>query len=520
MKGLLSHKKALAVILIILLCAGLCSCRENPPEPQGNDGGETGPVTLTAVYHKEDGLNPFTMSSALNRQIISLMHRGLYYLDTRFCPVADIASDVDITGTTVEVAIGENYFSDGRRVTAEDVVYSFEKAKDSPLYREQLTYIDKCTEKNDSAVIFTLNDRNVNILMALTFPIVKSGTAENDTSKPAGCGYYMYNVTRLEASPYYKDSLPADIIELYDASSSDAVTSLVDSGDVDLFYTDLSGGDTVQCSSESTSVYLNNLIYIGLNGADGNLRSQTIRRALSLGIDRRAIAQGALQGNARPASVPFNTSWGNLADCVTAGKISDSADKAAAAKLLSAFGVGEEIPEDETTGEETEDSPKVRTVDLRLAYPDSNSYMFAVASLIREQLAAFSVRITIVPVTSSEYLNVLDSGDFDMYLGEIKISDDMDISALMSPYGNASYGISYYLLDSDEYYTDYVQGDISMDDFLAKFLEEQPFIPLAYRNGKFFRSSKIASVGEITENRVFGSIDSWLLAAPEAETTE
>lgn len=508
LKDLLSPEKVFAFVLCFVLCAGLCSCKNGEEATDSDSIGQIETVTMTAAYSKEDGLNPFTLTSTLNKQLISLMYRGLYYLDNRYNPIPDIATDSAVTGTSLEVAIGDVKFSDGSQVSADDIFYSFYKAKDSSLYKELLSEIESCTVKNDSAVVFTLSDRNVNALMSLTFPVVKKDTAEESTSVPTGCGCYKYNSGRLDRNIYYEGSCPVHFINLKSVLSDDAITSLVDSGDVDFYYTDTFGGDTLQCSSASTSVYINNLVYIGLNGSDGNLCVSKIRRAISLAIDRREIVQSALQGNARPAVVPFNTSWSVFSDCETAGQTNINADTSAAAELLADYGIGLKAST----------SKKVKTIELSVIYPESNAYMYAVASLVAEQLKKVNINVTVIPVASSEYLEVLSGGDYDMYLGEVKISDDMDISSLMSADGSACYGIRYYELSCDEYYTDYIQGDITIDEFLEVFLEEQPFIPLCYRNGKFFRSDRIVSVTDITENRIFGSMGSWTLSTAEEET--
>jgi len=514
LKDLSSVKRISALILVIAMLTGLCSCRQKPDgEEETTLEDPALGVSFTVAYDRDDGINPFFIETTVNEQLISLMHRGLYSLDTTFSVNNDIAADENIKGNTVEVALSEVRFSDGQTLTAEDVVYSFVQAKASPLYESLLSSFTDCSAKNSSTVIFTMSDRNINALMSLTFPVVKRLTADKRDSKPIGCGPYAFNMTYLTRNPNYGKTLPAEKIILEENISSDSYATLVDTGELSFYYDNLSSGETTQSSSPSTAVYLNNLIYLGLNGGNKNLAVSSIRKAISCAIDRRNIVDSAMQGNGRPASVPFNTSWAEFSASATAIRTDDLADKTKARKLLTPFGVYAEQLTEEVTDEngEVTVSEAQPAISFSLIHPDSNTRMFAVAKLIQQQLLEVGIGVEVVAVPSEDYLTTIQDGGYDMYIGEINIPANMDISALMSAYGNAGYGISYYLMDCDEYYIDYVQGDVTMDDFLEVFLEEQPFIPLCYRNGRFFSSKDTSVSKEISESGIYRSISEWSL---------
>jgi len=68
------------------------------------------------------------------------------------------------------------------------------------------------------------------------------------------------------------------------------------------------------------------------------------------------------------------------------------------------------------------------------------------------------------------YAAAVTSGDYELYVGEIKLTGDMNISTLLS--GE--------LLDTYQYL---LTGDIKVSDFAEAFRAEEPFVPIGFRNG-------------------------------------
>ena len=98
---------------------------------------------LTVPYTTLDSLNPFVTKSLLNSSLTSLVFRSLYVTDAGFMPVADLAKASSVQGKTVSVTLTEGiFFSDGTELTAADVLYSFAKAKPSPVYAQSLKNVE------------------------------------------------------------------------------------------------------------------------------------------------------------------------------------------------------------------------------------------------------------------------------------------------------------------------------------------------------------------------------------------
>ena len=60
------------------------------------------------------------------------------------------------------------------------------------------------------------------------------------------------------------------------------------------------------------------------------------------------------------------------------------------------------------------------------------------------------------------------------------------------------------------------EGEATLDEFLTAFVEEMPFVPLCFRNGRMCYSADVSSVSGVSEYRLFGDIDKWEINADHA----
>ena len=457
---------------------------------------------ITMAYTSLDSVNPFVITSVLNSSLISLVYQPLYELDTGFVPQKKLAASENIEGHSVRIEIlQEIMFSDSSPLTSADVVYSFNKAKSSPLYRETLKNIERCEQNGKYSVIFSLKQADVNVLNCLTFPVVKSGSAENDNSVPVGSGYYKFLKKdlrfTLECNLLYMGDLPKiGTVRLYDITDTSSLMHLLDMGTIDTFYSDLSDGEAQRTYSGSTEIYLNNLVFLGLNKENYRVSSADIRRAVSFALDRQTIIESAFLGHARATAFPFNTSWESIASSGFATTVPTSTDLNAADTLLDTFSSG-------TNG---------KTIYFTLIYCNSNSFMRNTCALIKEQLKKVNIEVNVKMLDEGEFRTALANGEYDMYLSEIKLTQNMDLSPFFSANGAAAYGMTNSLSGLDECYADYISGSGELDTFLKEFYEEMPFIPICYRNGQLSYSRNITSAVISTERNLYSNIAEWTLA--------
>lgn len=508
MKDFVYLKKLISFVLSVCIFLCLSSCAKTgifteetttveeitqPAPPQG---------VITMPYTSLDSQNPFICTSVLNSSLISLVYQSLYTLDTGFMPQRVLAQDENIEGLSVRVDIAEGIlFSDGSALSSADVVYSFNKAKTSPLYKEGLKNIESCQQEDSHSVVFTLDTADINVLNVLTFPIVKSGSADSASDLPVGSGYYKFCYTdlrlALECNLLFMGDLPQiGTIRLYDITDTSSLMNLLDMGTINSFYSDLSDGEAQRTYSGAVEVYLNNLVFIGLNKDNYRVSSTDIRRAVSYAIDRQTIVESAFLGHARASVFPFNTSWETLTNSKYAATVSTATDLNTADTLLDTFGCG-------SNG---------KTIYLTLICSNSNSFMRNTCSLIKEELSKVNIDVTVSLLDDAKFNLALQNGEYDMYLSEIKIPKNMDLSAFFSSSGSGLYGTNLSATNLDETYNAYISGTTELDVFLQEFFEEMPFIPICYRNGQLNYSRTITSSVEATENNLYANIAQWTLS--------
>ena len=542
-------KRVICLLLCLALAAAFPSCaKQGGEEESTTEEPSSAPAvpegSVSVPYQPEDSLNPFYMDNVVNAALVSLYCRGLYYLDSGFQPVNDLAQSQVVSVENVKVKLKPDLkFSDGSRVTAEDVVYSFRQAEDSVLYAAHLDGIETCAAADENTVLFSLETPDVNVLNGLIFPVVKSGTADDAEDLPVSCGHYRLKQdgvrTSLVCNTLYDGETPSvGTVRLTEVTDNTVLENLVDAGEINFCYSDLSHGSAKRTYVSVTDVYLNNLVFIGVNSDDVNFAYADMRRALSLALDRQEIVSAGFQSFARAAVLPFNTSWTVVSESPAASELLFTADLTAAEALLAPYGAG-------SSGSACE---------VTLLCPESNSFLRNTASVIAQQLARVNVTVTVETVDRYDYNEALESGDFDLYLGEIKLAPTMRLDAFFH-YGAASYGIDgqsggYDEYDDDydydydyddyddDYYDDYDDddygyryrrsrsysssgiagayeryrgGEITFDEFVTAFAEEMPFIPLCYRNGRMCYTANVSAVSGVTEYRLFGDIDRWTI---------
>ena len=110
-------------------------------------------------------------------------------------------------------------------------------------------------------------------------------------------------------------------------------------------------------------------------------------------------------------------------------------------------------------------------------------------------------------MNSEDLEKAVKEGLYDLYIAEIKLSADMDLTEFLSYGGNAAYGIDFSHLTCHEEYQRFRNGEITLDDFIAVFNRDMPFIPLVYRNGRFLYTRDVVSELYCAENFFYSDIN-------------
>lgn len=519
-------KRIIALLLALCLCSGLGACSDEVPEPQQdtppkNETVETKlscPLTLPIAH--SDTLDPFKAESAVNRSLITLLYDPLVTVGADFQPQLVLADSYTLDGKTLTVTLKNAFFTDSSAITAADVEYSFEKAKKSDYYSARLSNFSSVSGSG-STVVFTLRSADILALSCLDFPIVKDGTVQtvHDSTKlyeiapPVGSGRYVLKGTMPNATlvankknvrgfdPYITE------ITLFEVTDSDGMAYGLQIGNYDCWYNDLSSGEYTRVNAGLSVVPTNNLVYLAFNPDKTIFQQREVRKAVSMLIDRESIASLGFQGHATASALPFSPAWSSM-DNISVNT-STTAHAQEAQELLEGAGYTN------INGYGYRAS-RTKSLNCTLTVCADNPFKVAAAKQIKEQLAAVNFNVRILELSYKDYTQAIANGEFEMYLGEIKIPANMDLSAFFSHGGAANAVMEAEVEDgyweinpSVDAYSKFVSGSMSLSDFCLLFDKEAPFVPVCYRNAVQVYSREFTTEISGTCYDNFYGIDKW-----------
>ncbi len=535
-------KKAICFVLMLCMLLSLAGCKDaqaggSAYEPD-EQGAASGGKTINLLYSYGDTFNPYTAVTSSNRQLSLLLFDPLVKIDNEFNVSYCLASSVELEGKVCTVKLRSAMFSDGTYVTADDVVYTYNYARESDSdYAAQLYEIASVSAIDSKTVVFNLTQYDPYFINLLDLPILKSGTggtADTDGVEipPTGCGRYVLSADRkfLEINPvYYGKRGGVTKINLINAPDHDSTAHYVEVGTTELYYTDISDGNIVRMSGKKTDVNLNHLVYIGINSSYGSLATKEMRYAISSALDRAVICQAAYYNNATPASGFYNPAF---ADAQPMQSIDKKANTQITVENLAKIGYNS-MNADGYYGNSAGNNPS-----FTLLVNSENESRVLAANLIASQCKAAGIEIKVVERSYEQYLQALASGGFQLYLGEIRVLGNMDLSPLVVAGGSAAYGVSGTTntetetidttAQSDEQ-TDaseganttvasnatammkaYHSGECTAGDLAATLITEMPQIPVCYRNGLLFYSSDITEGVTASSSDIYFSIENYI----------
>lgn len=407
--------------------------------------------TVSLACSITDSFCPYTAVTLINREMSSLLYDSLITLDNTFAPEKSLAEDIKTDGKTVTVTLKSVTFSDGSYLSADDVVYCAEKAMDSSTkYKDNLEDVTSVSAASSTKVVFSLSKADPYFENQLDFPIYKKNSDKKSSSDnieipPIGCGMYIINddKTELIANPQYHGGAPkVKTIKLINTPDSDALQHNLEVGNITCYYSDLSGCELPQVRGGYEKVNLNNLVYLGANMKSGLMSYTDMRKAVSAALDRDDIVENAYYQNAVSATGVFNPSWCEKDSAIQSNE--NVANENVYLALLGKIGYNKKDSSGYYINSEGE------RLTLSLVYYEGNPWRSAAAKLIKTHMRSAGIKIELKKLGWSDYKSYLEKGYFDLYLAEIKLGNNMDISQLVTKSGSAAYGVYYKNTSSKE----------------------------------------------------------------------
>lgn len=439
-------KRLLAILLCLSLWAGLlvgCGASSDAYVPTGDgltwDEDYTGPVNttpstdtdqqLTLTWYPDRSTNPYLCTDFTNQVLFSLLYQGLFCADRNYnvepvlCKNYSVSEDMKTYTFYPEDAT----FSDGTVLTAQDVADSLLAAKESAVYGGRFSHVQQIIAA-DGGVTVTLDTAYENLPLLLDIPIVKSSQVTE--SHPLGTGPYWLEqgataLLRRRSDWWCKATMTitAPAISLVTAESATQIRDTFEFEDLDLVCAD-PGSDRYadyRCDYELWDCENGIFLYLACNMDSPVFSLPEVRAALPGIVDRNAIAEAEYRGFARAASLPASPQSPYYNNTLASRYEYDGGEamKAAYASVRSQL--------------------EADTV-VRLLVNSDDSLRARVARTIAQTLRDCGMTVELVEKDSSGYLNALRYREYDLYLGQTRLSLNMDLSAFFSSTGALSFG--------------------------------------------------------------------------------
>ncbi len=428
--------------LILCLCLVLCGCKgAGDYTPTGNgldyDDNYTGvhnapptpdsPQQLTFAYYPARSLNPYLCTDYTNRTLFSLLYQSLFVTDRDYvtspqlCKTYSVSDDAKSYTFYFENAT----FSDGSQLTAADVMASLQAARESDYYKGRFLHITDFVPTADGGVTVHLDTPHENLPLILDIPIVKADQVAVD--RPLGTGpYVLYSAAGGESLQkrsdwWSKAKLPfqTETIFLFSAESTAQIRDRFEFFDLSLVCADPGSDRYVdyRCDYELWDCENGIFLYLATSRDSEIFKNDAVRIALTHAVDRDSLIDEFYRGFARSATLPasplspyYNK---NLAD-----RYSYDALKFLQAVKDAGF-----------------EGSKV----VFLANSD-DSLRLRVARRIGQMLEECGLEVEMKELGGTRYTDAIKTRQYDIYLGQTRLSPNMDLSAFFATYGELSWG--------------------------------------------------------------------------------
>ena len=434
-------KRILSIFLCCLLLTGCAIGTGDVYEPTGDgltwEEGYTGPAQeatepevirdLTLTCYPDKPINPLLCNDFTNRALHSLLYQGLFTVDRSYqvepmlCKRFTRSQDMKTYTFYLENAT----FSDGSRLTAQDVAATLEAARESAIYSGRLTHVREITVSG-SAVVVELSTAYENLPILLDIPILKASQLEENI--PAGTGPYTFEQDimgmRLRRRVNWwcnaKLQVTANTIPLVSGESTTQIRDEFEFGDLGLVCAD-PGSDNYadfRCDFELWDCESGIFLYLACNMDSKVFSIPEVRAALTYAIDRDSIVEEHYRGFARSAVLPMSPQCPYYSQKLANNYAYDSVKFAS---VLNEVGLTQEEP-------------------LVFLVNSDDSLRIRVARDIRDMLEDCGLKVTMKELSSNDYKTSLLYRTYDIYLGQTKLSPNMDLSAFFYSAGDLSYG--------------------------------------------------------------------------------
>lgn len=437
-------------ILLLLLCAAMllsvfsgCAAEDTPYVPTGDalapedadvnathPEEEGAPQEFSLAYFDNRSMNPITATDFTNRALFSLIYQGLFFINSKNEPVPILCKNYKHSTdyrTFTFFLMDNATFSDGTPVTVEDALATYTAALKSSYYSGRFVHVKEVLISDEGGLSFKLSNPLADFPLLLDVPIIKASQIEAE--HPLGTGPYLFEDSltgaqlRRNRAWWCSGSaqgmvVTADSIPLIAAESTTQIRDEFEFGNVGVVCTDPFSDSYAdyRCDRELWTCENGLLLYIGCNVAYSEVFSDdALRAALTYAIDRKVLAEDHYKGFAQTTTLLCSPSSPYYSPSLAVKYEYDPI------RFIEALG-RIKMPEEP----------------VRLLVNKDDSLRLRAARDIAAMLTECGLETVTVEQETAVYLRDIRIGKYDLYLGQTRLSTNMDLTPFFHPYGNIS----------------------------------------------------------------------------------
>lgn len=512
MKG--NFIKYIFVLFIIVIIVAVIYKSNEPEnveikEPTTSEKEEEIVREITLGIAELDTMNPILSQNKHVQEITRIIFEPLLELDEEYKLQKCLAKDWAKTSeTTYLVKIRDDVkWSDGSQFVVEDVMFTIEMLKQvASVYSSNVQNIISVEKIDDDTVKITLNQEVPFFEYNLIFPIMSSKMTDVN-SAPIGTGKYkivqnISNAIILSKNEHYtREELTLEKITISKYATLGELYNAFKLGKIDVITTTNIGIEnhigTIGFNKQE--VYGREFDFLALNTQNAVLSNVEVRNAILHAINRENIVTSLFNNKYKVLNYPLD--YGNWLE----GEPKDSSYNPELAKqILEQNGWVYKYDKWQKT-----QNYYTRTLSFKIVVQASNQTRVTVAEMIKADLEAIGIRVTVVNASDNQYQYYLQNKNYDSIITGTTCS----LSPNLTTYFNASNYTSNAELNT---LLSEVKN-ITKEDLLKEkynrirqiFNEQQPFIGLY--SSYYSVASSWALRGNVTPNwyNIFIDINNW-----------
>ncbi|SDY09965.1 ABC transporter substrate-binding protein [Salimicrobium album] len=331
-----------AIVILLSACGG---SEEEKAEKKENPERKGESLVLAIGGEPKEGFDPTT---GWGRYGSPLFQSTILKYDKNFNIEHDLAEQYEVSNDGLVWTVDlrkDAKFSDGEVLTAEDIVFTYETAKNSDSVID-LSNMESVEASDKYTVRFTLKKPQSTFidLLVSTGIVPKHAYDDNYNENPIGSGPFQLKQWDkgqqiiVTVNPHYYGKKPEYEKLTFLFLSEDAAFAAAKSGEVDvasvtpsLAEEDVEGMNLVELESVDNRGVMFPFVPEGNETEEGApigndvTADKAIRKAINIGVDRQALVDGVLQGSGTPAySVADKLPWWNPETVIEDGRMKDA----------------------------------------------------------------------------------------------------------------------------------------------------------------------------------------------------